>query len=251
MEAADNAGSEEQGPPWPFWGSLGWMFALTGLLVAAQVLAVVVQFVFRSASSAMTGSRTVPSFEMDATTLCLSQGAAVLAVVPAAWWLAHLARTGRTPGYLAFRPFRWRPFLGGLGGVVVVGLFSGFVVTEENDVMMQIFRDAGSPPLLWFTVSVLAPIAEEVVFRGFVFEGLARGRGGAVTASLFTSLVWSLIHLQYSWREMSVIFLLGLVLGWVRHRSGSVWACMALHAVNNAFSCGAMEWELRHGGAGR
>lgn len=222
------------------------MLALTGLLSGAQVAVVVLQAVFQGISAALGGEKG-GGFQVDAASLFFAQLSATFAVLPAAWWLAHLAKTGRTGHYLAFRPFRWSPFLFGLAGIVVIGGVSSLLVTEDNDVMMELFRNAGSKPLLWVAVSILAPVAEEVVFRGFVFEGLSRAWGGAVTASLTSSFVWALIHLQYSWREMSVIFVLGLLLGWVRHKSGSVWVCMALHALNNLASCMALEWELRNG----
>lgn len=222
------------------------MVALTGLLSGAQVAVVVVQAVFQGISAVVGGGKG-GGFQVDSTSLFLAQLFATLVVLPATWWIAHLAKTGRTGRYLAFRPFQWRPFLVGLVGVVVIGVVSSLVVTEDNEVMVELFRNGGSRPLLWIAVSLFAPVAEEVVFRGFVFEGLSRARGGAVTASITSSFVWALIHLQYSWREMSVIFVLGLLLGWVRHRSGSVWVCMALHAANNLASCMAMEWELRHG----
>jgi membrane protease YdiL (CAAX protease family) len=45
---------------------------------------------------------------------------------------------------------------------------------------------------------------------------------------------------------MSVIFLFGLVLGAVRHATGSVWPLILLHVFNNLLSCIWLEWDLRH-----
>lgn len=54
---------------------------------------------------------------------------------------------------------------------------------------------AGFLPLLIFVVVVIAPLTEEVVFRGFMYRGLA-DRWGAAPAVLITAGLWALAHTQ-------------------------------------------------------
>jgi hypothetical protein len=200
----------------------------------------------KAVSAGLQGGSSSPDFNFGAGVLFPSQVVALSLVFPATFWLAWLARTGDTWGYLGYRRFGWKPLLLGACGVGVIGAVSSFLITENNSTMLDLFRDSDSKVALWITVVLLAPLTEEWVFRGFVFEGLSLARGGAVTATVITSLLWASIHLQYSWREMSVIFVFGLVLGAVRHATGSVWPLILLHVFNNLLSCIGLEWDLRH-----
>jgi membrane protease YdiL (CAAX protease family) len=225
---------------------MGWLIALTGLHTCAQVGAVLVGALTQAFSAGFHGGASRPEFNLGADVLFPSQVVALTLVFPATFWLAWLARTGDTWGYLGYRRFGWKPLLLGAFGVGLIGAASSLLITETNSTMLDLFRDSDSKVALWITVVVLAPITEEWVFRGFVFDGLTQMRGGALTATVVTSLLWASIHLQYSWREMSVIFLFGLVLGAVRHATGSVWPLILLHVFNNLLSCIGLEWDLRH-----
>jgi membrane protease YdiL (CAAX protease family) len=74
-----------------------------------------------------------------------------------------------------------------------------------------------------------APIAEEILFRGY---GLARIRelGGPWRALLFTAVVFALVH---SWAKWPIIFLDGLFWGWLVLRTGSLWPAFMGHFINN------------------
>jgi membrane protease YdiL (CAAX protease family) len=78
--------------------------------------------------------------------------------------------------------------------------------------------------------SVLAPLAEEIAFRGYLLSAF-RTRlppGAAIAAS---SVLFAGMHLDPV-RFPAVLFL-GLFLGWLAWRSGSIWPAVAAHAVNN------------------
>lgn len=99
--------------------------------------------------------------------------------------------------------------------------------------MKQAYGTAGFLPLLWLAVVVLAPLFEELLFRGFLLEGLRSSRLGAPASVALTSAAWAAIHLQYGIYDLTVIFLLGLVLGLARIRTRSIITPMLMHAVNN------------------
>lgn len=79
-------------------------------------------------------------------------------------------------------------------------------------------------------VVVAASVTEEILFRGLVQRGL-RHRLGRWPAILLTSLAFALCHLNLL--GFLVLFALGLLLGWLYERSGSLWPPMAAHAANN------------------
>jgi membrane protease YdiL (CAAX protease family) len=82
-------------------------------------------------------------------------------------------------------------------------------------------------------IVVGAPIFEEIAFRGFLFKGLAASRLRWFGATIITSLLWAGIHLQYDWYEVSVIFVLGLVLGSARAMTNSTLLTIWLHCLVN------------------
>jgi uncharacterized protein len=98
---------------------------------------------------------------------------------------------------------------------------------------LQIHRTAqaeGALISLWFALIVVAPVGEELLFRGFLFRGFVRE---ALPGILAISLIWSLLHIQYDWFGASLVFGLGVLLGYVRLYSGSTTLVILLHALLN------------------
>jgi hypothetical protein len=82
----------------------------------------------------------------------------------------------------------------------------------------------------------LAPLMEELFFRGFLYPVLARSLGFPVSVFL-TALGFALLHgaqLMFSWGPVLVIFLVGLVLTMVRAKTNSVAAGVLIHMAYNA-----------------
>ncbi len=86
-------------------------------------------------------------------------------------------------------------------------------------------------------IGILGPIAEELAFRGVLFSLLLRKtRLGVIGTIVLTAALWSVIHLQYAPTLLLLIFVDGLVLGFARHRSGSLYLPIAMHVMGNLFS---------------
>lgn len=85
-------------------------------------------------------------------------------------------------------------------------------------------------------VAIAAPLAEELVFRGPIFAALAGSRAGGLGAVVLTAAVWALIHLSAPWVAVAVIFLMGLVLGFLLLRFGSLWVTIICHSIWNAMT---------------
>jgi membrane protease YdiL (CAAX protease family) len=94
-------------------------------------------------------------------------------------------------------------------------------------------RDSGTIWLFGIALVVAAPLAEEIVFRGFMFRGLAASRVGVAGAILIPSAIWSAMHVQYEAFLIVQIFILGTVFAWLRWKSGSTWLTIVLHAIIN------------------
>ena len=88
--------------------------------------------------------------------------------------------------------------------------------------------------LLFVTFAVVAPLAEELLFRGFLLPALARSTLGAAGAAVISSLLWSATHFAEPWYALVTIFGIGLLYAWARLRSGSLWPCMIAHTLFNS-----------------
>ena len=84
-------------------------------------------------------------------------------------------------------------------------------------------------------VGIFGPIVEELIFRGWIF-GLLQKRAGPGLTILLTAAGWSLLHYEYSWAVIGVIFVDGLLLGLARWRSGSVYPPIAMHILYNLYA---------------
>jgi len=101
---------------------------------------------------------------------------------------------------------------------------------------LQIHRSAqaeGALISLWVALIVVSPVGEELLFRGFLFRGFVRDPRDALPGILAISLIWSLLHVQYDWFGVSLVFGLGVLLGYVRLYSGSTTLVILLHALLN------------------
>jgi membrane protease YdiL (CAAX protease family) len=100
---------------------------------------------------------------------------------------------------------------------------------------------------------VVAPIAEEFFFRGFIFGALRRwhvvigGRDlGTWLAAAVTGILFGLAHTGSAAAQYLVpLGFLGFVLCLVRWRTRSLYPCMALHAINNSLALGVnqLHWN--------
>lgn len=100
-----------------------------------------------------------------------------------------------------------------------------------------------TPPLLIqiICLGVLIPVCEELVFRGLMFKRL-RARGGYMQAAIYSSVVFSILHVNLV--QMIYSFVLGMMLAYIYEKYGSIKAPAAAHVVMNIFSVLATKYEL-------
>jgi membrane protease YdiL (CAAX protease family) len=103
-------------------------------------------------------------------------------------------------------------------------------------------------PIAIFGVTV-APVVEELVFRGFL-QPLLKRDVGTVAAIIAANIPFGILHFsEYgnSWRHVVVITLAGVAFGWMRHASGSTRASALMHAAyNGLFFYALVNAKVRH-----
>ena len=102
-----------------------------------------------------------------------------------------------------------------------------------KEAMFDIANDPRLFLLVLPSVALGAPIAEELIFRGQLFSALSQTRLGVPGTSVVTAALWATMHVSEPWLSIGLIFIMGLVFGWMMYRFGSLWVTMACHAVWN------------------
>lgn len=105
--------------------------------------------------------------------------------------------------------------------------------------VVDIYKSAqsqGSMLLLWLAIVIAAPVAEEIVFRGFIFRGWVRPTQQPMLGILIVTLLFTIIHIQYNWFGLLQVFMIGLLLTWTRWRSGSTLLPMVIHFISNFYA---------------
>jgi len=100
----------------------------------------------------------------------------------------------------------------------------------------ELFRDAQSAYLLSFFGILVAPVVEELFFRGFLYPVLARATG-AIAGVLLTAAAFAVVHqgqLAHAWIPLLLIFGVGVALTTVRAKTKSVATTVLMHASYNA-----------------
>lgn len=121
--------------------------------------------------------------------------------------------------------------LASLGGAIVYHFDRS---TFEAD--MRPFAELARSRAFWVlfaAAAIGAPIAEELLFRGFLFTGLRATPLGFAGAAAVSSLIWATMHANYSSYGILLVLAIGLLLAYVRDRTASLIPTIACHAVYN------------------
>jgi membrane protease YdiL (CAAX protease family) len=116
----------------------------------------------------------------------------------------------------------------------IIELISVLANIEQNPIMVDIV--ANTDPLIFIiTAVILAPIAEELLFRGWLYRELEIYKDKVVAIAI-TSGLFTLIHIQYSAIEMLLVLIIGISLGLLRSYYNNLLYPIILHFINNLAS---------------
>lgn len=124
----------------------------------------------------------------------------------------------------------------------VVMLLSVVVVIEP---LMEMLPDGGSPTgrgmYMLCALLVVAPVFEELLCRGVIFEAI-RAKRGAWAACVISSMIFGLMHIEPQF--VLNAFIIGLLLSYIYMRTRSIFAPIILHSINNLFAYVLLIFEL-------
>lgn len=222
--------------PWGFWGTIGWV----ALMFMATVVPTVVMVLIKAGEVIHTSGAEIdealPQITDSGWFLAVVILITFVVVVAVAALAVRLKRWSFKEYLSLHKPTRRQVLwsLAGLAVLIVMQELLAFVagVPSVPEFMRHSYRTAGSLPLLLLAFVIIAPLYEELVFRGFMYRGWEASIGPAATVILTTAL-FAVIHTQYDWVGMVGVGLFGLYAGLLRWRTGSTLLCFTVHAATN------------------
>ncbi|WP_019465307.1 CPBP family intramembrane glutamic endopeptidase [Dyella japonica] len=121
-----------------------------------------------------------------------------------------------------------------VGGVLTQWLAQGHEVSQDIKQLGANTSLALRLPLAVLVISI-GPMVEELLFRGVLLSAIARYTSNGV-AIVLSALLFACVHLpdlSFLWYALPNLALLGMILGWLRVQSGSIWPAVVAHGMNN------------------
>lgn len=115
----------------------------------------------------------------------------------------------------------------------IMSAFTWFNAEETQDVGFGYFITTGDRVVAMIALVFIAPIAEEIIMRGWLY-GKLREKLKIPVAMLLTSLLFGFLHGQ--WNVSVGVFALSLVLCGLREITGTIWSGMLLHMLSNGIA---------------
>jgi hypothetical protein len=254
----------QPGPPiFPAWTGWDVLAVLVFTIVSVLVLSLVAIFVLATRP----GHRPISFTNVSADpallpAVLISQAVAYLLVLIFMYMMVR-SRSGQTFG----QAIQWRwpgkslPLFFGTGVLLALAVDSltRFLPIPKSLPMDSYFHAEMSAYMMAIFGITLAPLMEELFFRGMLFPWLERklgqyawfraGTRGVVTAILVTAAAFAAIHgaqLGYAWAPIFSIFVVGIAFTLVRVRTNSVASCFLVHCGYNSALFATLWWVSDH-----
>ncbi len=235
---------------WPWWTAPA---ALVAALVLAAVAALVVDVpvALLGGVNITSSAKLPPGLELADTVVqdCAFVGGAVL--------FAYVTTRAVSAWQLGLRPpqLSWRACAAFVVALLVAFLIFNVIwaelvnVSTKEKVLEQLGADDGTALLLLSAAltCVMAPICEEILFRGFIYKALCSLRG-PWPAAVLTGILFGGVHAGSAPAvDLVPLAVLGFGLCLLYRRTGSLYPCIAAHSLNNSLAFGASEswgWQI-------
>lgn len=131
-------------------------------------------------------------------------------------------------------------YLVGIIGGIITMVLGGADQSENQNLINSIA--VVHPIIMFFTTVILAPMLEEIVFRGMIFGWLYELN--PKIAHLFSAFLFGFVHIMISvingnmaeWVQIFSYFFMGFVLSWLYEKKNNIFVPMLTHSMNNLIS---------------
>lgn len=128
-------------------------------------------------------------------------------------------------GFIVYMVLAWLMF------IVAEKYIPGFQIDQEQDVGFTRLNTSIEYMLAFVSLVIIAPVAEEIIFRGYLYDKLKKNGLSLWAVFIVVSLLFGLVHGQ--WNVAVNVFALSIVLCGLRVITGSIWSSILLHSLKN------------------
>ena len=183
----------------------------------------------------MNNGGNVSNFTLVETTVTTTGLAMVLSGIAMIWHLIHFKYvkfnlksfgevSGKTIGLSI-------PLI--VAGMVFINLCSEFLNLPDN--MQDTFRAMSRNVFGIISIAIMAPLVEELLFRGAIQGYMLRKGMKPLHAILIASAIFGIVHMNPI--QIPFAFAIGMIFGWLYYRTGSVVPGIVGHFINNSIAC--------------
>ena len=158
--------------------------------------------------------------------------AMVASTIVMGWHLIHF-------GYVHLKSDKYKEVSPSALGVSVVFIFSATYVlnllieqVSIPDMMEDTFINMSHSPFGMLSIGLLAPILEELLFRGAIQGCLQQTVKKPWASIIIASLIFGIVHMNPA--QIPFAFLIGIMFGWLYYRTGSLLPGIVGHVLNNS-----------------
>lgn len=228
--------------PWGAWATLGW-FILTYL--TSNVVSIISATIFLFIQALLTHQELIAVLKGGLGDILWST--TILGGLLTIGLVIFLSSFKGYPlkDYLGLHSFSAKAFFLSLGGLMLLLAawaalvhFTGY--RNDKEFFAPLLKSTKMLPIFLVSICIIAPLSEELLFRGFLLTGLRHSRLGNTGAVLITAFLWGFIHFQYDIIAISNVFLLGCLFGYVKVKTDSIYLTITLHCLNNTLAAVTM-----------
>lgn len=122
-------------------------------------------------------------------------------------------------------------------GTMLLNIFFNYLIptgqdNTYNEFMMKIATDKSIIILFIIPIAIIAPITEELIFRGMILKGIASNHN-AIMAIFLSAFLFSIIHLNLA--QIPNAFILGVIFAFIMLHTKNIFYTIIYHAINNFF----------------
>lgn len=118
--------------------------------------------------------------------------------------------------------------------MVGIYLIQNWNASFQTEFITKEMIQNGSLVVFILAFGIGAPIIEEIIFRGLILRAIS-DRFGYATGIVLASFIFTVLHIQYSWTVLLLVFITSLFLCAVKNYSKNIWAPIAVHVFINTF----------------
>lgn len=224
---------------WGAWATLGFSLLIFIIICALDII-LILFFLFSTSYTfdATVITNLINRIIFDGQVLAYTTFINALVGTLLIYLIIKLRKGNNFKNYIGFKTFNWKTFLYLILTLFIYIWFFDIISKFFNDtVNTEFVVNAYKSNVSWYTITFaiafVAPVFEEILFRGLLFEGFLHSKLGKIGAVLITSVSWAIIHTQYDWFGILSILVLGIILGITKLKTNSIIYCIGGHIFIN------------------